>query len=68
MVLDTPAEFSTIFPEKRFIGSKNNIPPIIRKESKNVRIGLFKMEFILFKDKPYFSTNHIDVKKGDTYK
>ena len=58
MVLDTPVEFSTIFPENRFIGSKNNTPPIRKKERKNARKGLFKIEFILFKDKPYFSIDH----------
>jgi len=56
MVLETPVEFSTISPENRFIGRKNKTPPIIRKERKKDRTGLFKMQFILFKDKPYFST------------
>ena len=67
MVLEIPEEFSTISPEKKFIGKKNKTPPMRTKETKKVRIEFFKIEFIFVKDKPYFSTYIKDVEKGNSY-
>ena len=63
MVLEIPEEFSTISPENKLIGKKNNTPPITTKDTKKARIEFFKIEFIFVKDKPYFSTSRATCRK-----
>ena len=65
MVLETPVEFSTILPENKLIGKENNTAPITIKERKKARIEFFKIEFIFFKDKPYFSTSRATCRKKE---
>lgn len=65
MVLETPVDFSTIFPENKLIGKENNTPPITTKERIKARIEFFKIEFIFVKDKPYFSTSRATCRKKE---
>ena len=49
MVLEVPVEFSTISPEKRLIGRRNNTPPIIINERTKASIESSKWNLFLSK-------------------